>query len=144
MAGRHLLPALKKNSAFNYQTYLIPRKSHILMGLKKNHFDLTIYSGPITHRTTEVISDELYYYVGLREKFKDLEVLKSESELKSLINIFDRNPFENKWSNIIDPDNSGFFVDDHFSGRELILSGQAVSSYSLFYFSIQELKKLAI
>ncbi|MCB9026262.1 MAG: LysR family transcriptional regulator [Bdellovibrionaceae bacterium] len=144
VANKHLLPLLNKNNNSLYHIYIIPRRSHIMSGLDKGHFDLTILSSPVTKQTKEVFCDELFYIVGQKNKYHYIESIHLYSELKEQINLYDRKPFEYKWSNALPSDRSGYFLDDHFTGRELILNGHVIAPYSLFYFSLDELEKLAV
>ena len=138
------LDCIPNQNSSQLHVYVIPRRGHILTGLNKGHFDFTIMSGPINSKTKQVFGREPFYFMGRKDKFSQLKQLKTLEEIKSLMNLFERKPFENKWSNMMEADKSGFFIDDHVSGRELVLGGFVVSPYSLLYFSMDEIKQLAI
>jgi DNA-binding transcriptional LysR family regulator len=138
------LECLPNQNSSQLHIYVIPRRGHILTGLNKGHFDFTIMSGPINSKSKQIFGREPFYFMGRKDKFSHLKQLKTLEEVKILMNLFERKPFENKWSNLMEADKSGFFIDDHVSGRELVLAGLVVSTYSLLYFSMDEIKQLAI
>ncbi|MCB0357510.1 MAG: LysR family transcriptional regulator [Bdellovibrionales bacterium] len=141
--SKHLLKTITKWPKKNYHTYIIPRLNHILTGLHAGHFDLTILSAPKMKASNKNFCKDPFYYIGNKKVYSSYKNLSLE-ELEEKVNLTDRKPFENKWSNLLSPDKSGFFLDDHYTGRELILGGYAFSPYSLFYFSKSELQELTI
>jgi DNA-binding transcriptional LysR family regulator len=142
---RYLLPLLMKSPS-RYHWYFVPRQRQLLQGLEALHYDLTILSIPrapvgFEH---ELIDRDIIRFVGEQRAFGDIEKISSAKELQKRSNIFERQPFQAEWSNMIGVQQSGYFVDDHLVLKSLVLSGLALTDYQLDYFSPAELRRLAI
>lgn len=148
VAIKYLLPILD-HQAFNpyaVQLYSVPRFSHLELGILEGKYDLTIASTPQSFAgfSENVIADELIYFIALKANHPEISKCKSMEEMLKRTNLHERAPFQKQWSDLIEEGVAGYFVDDHLSAKALIMQGYGISPYPLDYFSLSELKALAI
>ena len=122
------------------------RATYIHDAVRTGSLDFGFASLPSDPKGVErqFVKNDTIRWVGLKSVFSEITKAKSIQDLAGLPVPFERKPYDPDFFSKIPMDHSGYLIDDHFSARNLILSGLVISDMQLDYFTKEELKTLAI
>ncbi|WP_413578133.1 LysR family transcriptional regulator [Bdellovibrio sp. HCB290] len=144
---KFLLPALEETDLLDETRVFTVRSAKALEAINSDRIDMAFvlsHSKPLRDpRYCIEIKDETVGIVGLKSKFPQIAKAKSPEELKDLpVIVGDR--IRDDWYDSLNDYQRAYYIEDHFSARALILGGYAVAPFQLDYFTVEELKLLAV
>lgn len=144
---KYLMPILSAKEIFKRTQVFHVRSGKAIEAIKEGTIDLAFV---VSH--AKPIRDEKFCFeikvedvgiVGLKTRFSHIEKVKDLEELKNEPWIVGDRVRED-WPSCLSHLERGYYVEDHFSARFLVLDGYGIAPFQIDYFTEAELKKLSI
>lgn len=144
---KYLMPALSQHEIFKRAQVFHVRSGKAIEAVKEGSMDLAFvvsHSKPLRDEKFCIeIKEEDVGIVGAKSRFSHIEKVKNLEELKNEPWIVGDRIYED-WPNCLNHLERGYYVEDHFSARFLVLDGYGIAPFQIDYFTEAELKKLSI
>ena len=144
---KYLMPTLSQHEIFKRAQVFHVRSGKAIDAVKDGAVDLAFvlgHSKPLRDEKFCIeIKEEDVGIVGAKSRFSHIEKVKDLEELKNEPWIVGDRVYED-WPNCLSHLERGYYVEDHFSARFLVLDGYGIAPFQIDYFTEAELKKLSI
>lgn len=144
---KYLMPSLSQHEVFKRAQVFHVRSGKAIEAVKEGSVDLAFvvgHSKPLRDDKFCIeIKEEDVCIVGAKSRFSHIEKVKDLEELKDEPWIVGDRVYED-WPNCLSHLKRGYYVEDHFSARFLVLDGYGIAPFQIDYFTEAELKKLTI
>ncbi len=144
---KYLMPTLRTHEIFKRAQVFHVRSGKAIEAIKEGTIDLAFvvsHAKPIRdEKFCLEIKEEDVGIVGLKARFSHIEKVKDLEELKNEPWIVGDRVRED-WTSCLGHLERGYYVEDHFSARFLVLDGYGIAPFQIDYFTEAELKKLSI
>lgn len=144
---KYLMPTLKQHEIYKRAQVFHVRSGKAIEAVKEGTIDLAFvvgHSKPLRDDKFCIeIKEEDVGIVGAKSRFSHIEKVKDLEELKNEPWIVGDRVYED-WPNCLSHLERGYYVEDHFSARFLVLDGYGIAPFQIDYFTEAELKKLTV
>lgn len=146
-SDKFLMPAIYRLNFENQCNVFHLRGGRAKEAVLNANVDISFFSSPSRPIQSKIlchkIRDEKFGVIGLKKNFKDLEEVKTIEDLKKFPWIEGSHPRED-WYEALNGETGKFWVDDHYSAKQLLINGFGVSSFQFDYFTDEELKRFSV